>query len=136
MTHVTCRLTAKDRDQLRNPALGNRVRATFTLLMLLCTVSGLDNFEVLLSNEFPAVGSPVEADSYWLCARYQGQVSDGGNITVSCGARSLPGRYVIVRSLDTTSEHLCIAEVAVYASMQLDPRSYYDRYDTRCYFNV
>jgi len=28
MTHVTCRLTAKNRDQLRNPMLGNRVRAT------------------------------------------------------------------------------------------------------------
>ena len=30
MTHVTCRLTAKNRDQLRNPALGNRVSAIFT----------------------------------------------------------------------------------------------------------
>jgi len=30
MTHVTCRLTAKNRDQRRNPTLGNRVRATFT----------------------------------------------------------------------------------------------------------
>jgi len=30
MTHVTCRLTTKNRDQLRNPALGNRVWATFT----------------------------------------------------------------------------------------------------------
>jgi len=30
MTDVTCRLTAKNRDQLRNPTLGNRVRATFT----------------------------------------------------------------------------------------------------------
>ena len=29
MTYVTCRLTAKDRDQLRNPKVGNRVRATF-----------------------------------------------------------------------------------------------------------
>ena len=29
MTHVTCRLTAKNRDQLRNPSLGNRVWATF-----------------------------------------------------------------------------------------------------------
>ena len=28
MTHVTCRLTANNRDQLRNPTLGNRVRAT------------------------------------------------------------------------------------------------------------
>jgi len=31
MTHVTCRLTAKNRDQLRNPTLGNRVFATFTI---------------------------------------------------------------------------------------------------------
>ena len=30
MTHVTCRLTAKNRDQLWNPTLGNRVWATFT----------------------------------------------------------------------------------------------------------
>ena len=30
LTHVTCRLTAKNRDQLRNPTLGNRVWATFT----------------------------------------------------------------------------------------------------------
>ena len=34
MTHVTCRLTAKNRDQLRNPTLGNRVwlRLPFYLL--------------------------------------------------------------------------------------------------------
>jgi len=29
MTHVTCRLTAKNRDQLRNSTLGNQVWATF-----------------------------------------------------------------------------------------------------------
>ena len=34
MTHVTCRLTTKIRDQLRNPMLGNRVWATFTFLLL------------------------------------------------------------------------------------------------------
>ena len=32
MTHVTCRLPAKNRDQLQNRTLGNRVRATFTFL--------------------------------------------------------------------------------------------------------
>jgi len=32
MTHVNCRLTGKNRDQLRNPTLGNRVWATFTIL--------------------------------------------------------------------------------------------------------
>ena len=33
MTHVTCRLAAKNRDQRRNPTLGNRVWATFFTLM-------------------------------------------------------------------------------------------------------
>jgi len=33
MTHVTCRLTAKNRDQLGNPTLGNRVWAAFTPLV-------------------------------------------------------------------------------------------------------
>ena len=32
MIHVTCRLTAKNRDQLRNHTLGNRVWATFTFI--------------------------------------------------------------------------------------------------------
>ena len=33
MTHVTYRLTAKNRDQLQNPTLGNRVWATFTFFI-------------------------------------------------------------------------------------------------------
>ena len=40
MTHVTCRLTAKNRDQLQNPTLGNRLWATFTCL---CVGVGSDN---------------------------------------------------------------------------------------------
>ena len=37
MIHATCRLTAKNRDQLRNPTLGSRVRATFT-----CSITSVD----------------------------------------------------------------------------------------------
>ena len=33
MTHVTCRLTAKNRDDPRNTMLGNRVWATFTFFI-------------------------------------------------------------------------------------------------------
>ena len=32
MTHVACRLSAMNPDQLQNPTLGNRVWATFTLV--------------------------------------------------------------------------------------------------------
>ena len=34
MTHITCRLAAKNRDQLRNPTLGNRVWASFYTLCI------------------------------------------------------------------------------------------------------
>ena len=40
MTHVTCRLTAKNRDQLRIPALGNRVWATSFYLQQRLSVAG------------------------------------------------------------------------------------------------
>jgi len=33
MTHITYRLTVKNRDQLRNPTLVNRVWATFTFFI-------------------------------------------------------------------------------------------------------
>jgi len=39
MTHVTCRLSAKNRDQLRNPRLGNRVSTTFTSFYVACVVT-------------------------------------------------------------------------------------------------
>ena len=43
MTHVVCRLTVKNRDQLRNPTLGNRVWATFTFLgVVLSDSAGVD----------------------------------------------------------------------------------------------
>jgi len=39
MTHITCRLTAKNRDQLRNPTLGNRVWATFNFTYITATAA-------------------------------------------------------------------------------------------------
>ena len=38
MTYVTCRLTAKNQDQLRNHTFGNRVLATFTFLLLIISL--------------------------------------------------------------------------------------------------
>ena len=43
MTQVTCRLTTKDRDQLRNPTLGNRVWATFTFLVVVVNLSTISH---------------------------------------------------------------------------------------------
>jgi len=48
MTYVTCRLTAKNQDQLRNPTLGNRVWATFLFLVevMSANVSNIYHFLV------------------------------------------------------------------------------------------
>jgi len=81
---------------------------------LLCIVSGLDNFEVGVSDVFPTKGEPVSADSYTLCGRYSGSVDTSIEITINCVPFSRQFRYVIIRSSDATPEHLCLAEVAVY----------------------
>ena len=52
MTHVTCRLTATNQDQLRNPTLGNRVRATFSLCIRKRMISAEN---VSLANRVSAV---------------------------------------------------------------------------------
>jgi len=59
MTHVTSRLTAKNRDQIRNPTLGNRVWATF---LGLGVVQGAGKMFGILS-QLNAVQSSSERDS-------------------------------------------------------------------------
>ena len=50
MTCVTCKLTAKDWDQLRNPMLGNRVWATFTLLYVMARGMHMWSFMNMINN--------------------------------------------------------------------------------------
>ena len=80
-----------------------------------CVEDGLDNFEVGLASALPAEGEAVDA-SYTLCGQHSGVVGVGEQTTVVCAAGSRQFRYIIVRSVDTTPERLCIAEVAVYAA--------------------
>ena len=64
MTHVTCRLTAKNRDQLRNPALGNRVWAAFTFS---CVMNG-DSEQQLRG--LCVCGTNVQPETYTLVLEY------------------------------------------------------------------
>jgi len=40
MDHVTCRLTAQNRDQLRNPTIGSRIGVTFFPCFVIRTTAG------------------------------------------------------------------------------------------------
>ena len=56
MTHVTCRLTAKDLDQLWDPTLGNRVWATSSFLMEVLHFTNAAACDTLLSTLFASSG--------------------------------------------------------------------------------
>ena len=62
MTHVTCRLTAKNRDQLRNPTLGNRVWAAFTYFTFR---DGLLDGAVVLGVVLHEVGDEEDVPGRW-----------------------------------------------------------------------
>jgi len=51
MTHVTCRLTAKNWDQLRNPTLGSQVRATFNCNQFMLNIAADWHIIVELRNK-------------------------------------------------------------------------------------
>jgi len=64
MIHVTCRLTAKNWDQLRNPTLGNRVWATSYSRILVSSLM-LDPHDLVSTatrgvNPAPAIRHPYD----------------------------------------------------------------------------
>jgi len=58
MIHITCRLTAKNRDQLWNPMLGNRVWAIFYVETVYSGLSIKENFNV-------QYGDRTRQDNVW-----------------------------------------------------------------------
>jgi len=80
MTHVTCRLTAKNQDQLWNPILGNRVWATFFYLLIGVLFGRVNNGKLYANTAFPGLPIQVSRDGgatwedYVRGASYQGPI--------------------------------------------------------------
>ena len=83
-------------------------------------LSGLDNFAVGFPSKWPMEGLPVSTDSYAVCGTYSGPVDKGQVITIECAESTQQFRFVIVQSLDTQPERLCMAEVGVYVTSPRD----------------
>jgi len=60
MTHVTYRLTAKNRDHLRNSTLGSRVWATFFNNDRIRYVRSANSFALILQSRHHDANSPVK----------------------------------------------------------------------------
>ena len=88
--------------------------------MQLCTavVSGLDHFAVGMPDVFPTEGSAVDTNSYTVCGTVNVNATKGLVVDVDCPSSIQQFRYVVIQSLDTVAEQLCIAEVAVYCASQ------------------
>ena len=124
MTHVTYRLTAKNRDQLRNTT---RSVIEYGLPLpfyyykhLVCTVvvGGLNNFQVGFPDALPAEGDLVDITSYPICgSQLNIAVQVGKLVELDCDrtvSEAAQYQYVIIQSLDTIGERLCLAEIRVY----------------------
>ena len=61
MTHVTCRLIAKNRDQPRNPRLSNRIWASFFYMLSLMTESCLSR---IFYGETPMLQKSIEVRAH------------------------------------------------------------------------
>ena len=112
-----------DIDEIYNVRLyqsANFLNVSCSKRHLACTavVNGLNNFRVGMPSVLPVVGSPVDTNSYTVCGTKTTRVAAGLQLTVDCPPLTQQFRYVIIQSLDTTAEHLCIAEVAVNATSQ------------------
>jgi len=83
MTHVTCRLTAKNLDQLWNPTLGNRVWATFTLPSCIrigprydatcASIVSLDDHAIPWTTEVRYVGIYIVSSRVFKCSLHYAQ---------------------------------------------------------------
>jgi len=81
-------------------------------------VDGLNNLQIGFPDTLPVENNPVPTNSYPICASLINEPPAVGklvelecNKTVTAAAQY---QYVIIQSLDTVQELLCIAEVGVY----------------------
>jgi len=72
-----------------------------------------------MPSTLPTVGVRFDASSYPICGtRENVVVAVGEQVTIQCPESDQQFRYVIVQSLDTEAERLCLAEVGVFEAGQ------------------
>jgi len=76
-------------------------------------VNGLNNFRVGFPDALPTANTAVDVASYPVCGSLTVGVNVGKVVTVKCASSSVMYQYIIIQSVDTSAEKLCLAEVCV-----------------------
>jgi len=105
---VTCRLTTKNRDQLRNHTFGNRVLATFTFLLLIIYVRALSQKKTICN--------PL-AHPTWKCT------------TLTC---EMPNFFYLTEGLHST----CIFRTCVFHPCRFVPAFSVLAFSSTCIFSA
>jgi len=94
----------------------------YTHLVCIVVVDGLNNFQVGFLDTLPAEGYLVDPASYPICgSQLNIAVQPSKLVELDCDtsvSEAAQYQYVIIQSLDTVGERLCLAEVDVYAPRQ------------------
>ena len=90
----------------------------YTHLVCTVVVDGLNNFQVGFPDALPAAGDLVDITSYPICgSQLNIAVQVGKLVELECDttvSEAAQYQYVIIQSLDTVGEKLCLAEIGVY----------------------
>ena len=86
-------------------------------MVCFAAVNGLNNFRVGCLTSLPSEGTAINTDSYDVCNDLMTGVTTGLEVTVGCASAD-SCRYVIIQSLDTSAEKMCIAEACVLETGQ------------------
>ena len=90
----------------------------YTHLVCIVVVDGLNNFQVGFPDALPAEGDSVDISSYPICgSQLNIPVQVSKLVELDCDgtvSEAAQYQYVIIQSLDTIGEKLCLAEVGVY----------------------
>jgi len=76
-------------------------------------VNGLNNFQIGFLDALPTANTAVDVTSYQVCGSLTVGVTVGKVVNVKCASSSVMYQYIIIQSVDTSAEKLCIAEVCV-----------------------
>ena len=76
-------------------------------------VNGLNKFQVGFPDALPTANIAVDVTSYPVCGSLTVGVAVGKVVNVKCASSTEMYQYIIIQSVDTSAEKLCLAEVCV-----------------------